>query len=238
MSTATPVPIATTPRPAAVTLRWYGHSTFLITSSQGTKILTDPMPTNMGYDIKPIDGVDIVTIGHEHSDHNNTKLATGNPIVLRGLAGREWATVDQKVKDVTIRNVPTFHDNSQGTQRGKNSAFAFELDGLRIVHLSDLGHILSQEQAAAIGPVDVLLIPVGGFYTIDGAQATQVVQQLSPKIVVPMHYKTPRLSTDWPGTGVEPFLEGKKVDRPNNTTITISKTTLPQATTVVVLNYE
>lgn len=242
---AVPTPAPTMPSlphstaPAGkTTLQWLGHSTFLLTSSQGTRVLLDPMPLNMGYNVAPIPGVDAITVGHEHSDHNNVGLASGSPTVIRGLVGGDWAKIEQRVKDIAIRNLPTFHDEKEGKERGKNSVFLFEVDGLRLVHLSDLGHLLSAEQVRALKPVDVLMIPVGGFYTIDATQASQVVEQLSPKIVLPMHYKTPRLRADWPGSGVEPFLSGKKVERPDTNTLSLSPATLPQATTVVVLNYE
>ncbi|MFC1966013.1 MBL fold metallo-hydrolase [Chloroflexota bacterium] len=111
-----------------------------------------------------------------------------------------------------------------------------EVDGL--VHMGDLGHILTPESVTAIGAVDAVLIPIGGNYTIDATAAIQVVDQLSPSMVIPMHYKTPKMSADWPGVGVDPFLEGKKVDRLNSTVVELSTSTLPSETTVVVLNYE
>ncbi len=226
----------------ALQLRWFGQSTFLLTSSIGTKILMDPVNAQTGYNITPINGVDVVTITHEHSDHNNVSLAPGNPLVLHGLSTSGWNAIDQTVKGVRIISpspaVPFYHDNTSGTQRGRNTVFIFEVDGLRIAHLGDLGHTLSPEAISAIGPVDVIMIPVGGSYTIDAAAATTVVDQLKPKIVIPMHYKTPVMSANWPGTTADAFLTGKNVQRPNSTSINISKSTLPTQTTVVVLNYQ
>lgn len=179
---------------------------------------------------------------HEHSDHNNVGLATGSPLILRGLSSNGWNTIDQRVKDIRISSVspanPVYHDSQQGAQRGRNTIFIVEVDGLRLAHLGDLGHVLTPEIIRAMGAVDVVLIPVGGAYTIDASGASQVVGQLNARVVIPMHYKTPKLQSNWPGVGVEPFLEGKKVERLNSTVIRLSHLALPAQTTVVVLNYE
>ena len=239
--TPSPTPI---PAPAPqVQIQWLGQSIFLITSSQGTKILADPSVAAVGYAVTPIEGVDVITVSHEHTDHNNVSLATGSPMILRGLISTSWNTVDQRVKDVHIFSIspanPIYHDNTQGSQRGRNSIFVFEMDGLRIAHLGDLGHVLSQESVQALGAIDAVLVPVGGAYTIDAAGATQVVNQLNPRIVIPMHYKTPKVPATWPGTGVEPFLDGKNlVERPNSSVAKLSRTSLPTQTTIVILNYE
>ncbi len=238
--TVTPTP-TTTSAPTAQ-LQWLGHSGFLLTSSQGTRILIDPPSAGTGYVIAPIAGVDAVLVSHEHSDHSNVGLATGSPLILRGLTSNGWNTIDQQVKDVRIYSVspasPVYHDNQQGAQRGRNTIFILEVDGLRLAHFGDLGHVLTPEIIQAMGAVDAVLIPVGGYYTIDAIGATQVVGQLNPLVIIPMHYKTPRIRADWPGTGVEPFLEGKWAERPNSSVIMLSQPTLPAQTTVVVLNYE
>ncbi|MDP2728416.1 MAG: MBL fold metallo-hydrolase [Dehalococcoidia bacterium] len=222
----------------ATSLRWLGHSTFLLTTASGTRILMDPIPESYGYNGLQLDGVEAVTITHEHLDHVNVGMAAGNPLVLRGLSGGDWARIDRKVKDVTVRSVGSYHDDSRGSRLGKNAIFVFEADDMRIVHLGDLGQVLSQDQVSTLKPVDILLIPVGGFYTIDAARATQVVEQLTPRVVIPMHYKTPKLRPDWPGVGVEDFLAGKKVQRAGSSTYVISKDTLPGETTTVVLSSE
>ena len=234
---------APTMNPAATTqLQWLGHAGFLLTSSQGTRILIDPPNAGIGYEIAPIAGVDAVLVSHEHFDHNNVGLATGSPLILRGLTSSGWNTIDQMVKDVRIYSVspvnPVYHDDQQGAQRGRNTIFVLEVDGLRLAHFGDQGHILTPEIIQAMGAVDVVLIPVGGHYTIDAVEATQVVGQINPLVVIPMHYKTPKMGADWPGTGVEPFLEGKTVEHPDSTVISLSRPTLPDQTTVVVLNYE
>jgi L-ascorbate metabolism protein UlaG (beta-lactamase superfamily) len=192
--------------------------------------------------VPSIDGVDAVLVSHEHADHNNVNLATGNPVVLRGLIAAGWNPIDQVVKDTHVSTmsppVPIFHDNQEGSQRGRNSIFIIEVDGLRLVHLGDLGHVLTAEAIKAIGRADIVLVPVGGVYTIDANAASQVISQLNPRIAVPMHYKTLRMQANWPGAGVEPFLQGKTVERPNSSRINISSATLPAQPTVVLLNYE
>ena len=239
-SVPTATPTATpTPGPAAQ-LQYLGHSAFLLTSSRGSKILIDPPSASTGYVIAPIDGVDAVLVTHEHSDHNNVAVATGSPLILRGLSATGWNEINQKVGDegeVGIRSLAVYHDNTQGSARGRNTVFIIEVDGLRIAHMGDLGHLLTADQVTAMGAIDVLMIPVGGNYTIDAAVATQVVAQLgNPKTVVPMHYKTEARPT-WPGEGVDPFLVNKTVQRPGTTTLRLSRALLPAQSTVTVLNF-
>jgi L-ascorbate metabolism protein UlaG (beta-lactamase superfamily) len=169
-------------------------------------------------------------------------MATGNPLVIRGLTATGWNTVDQTVKDARVFSispaVPVYHDSQQGAQRNRNSIFVIEVDGLRIAHLGDLGHVLDAAALNALGKLDVVLVPVGGVFTLDAPGATQVIGQLGSRIAVPMHYKTPRMQANWPGAGVEPFLAGKRVERPGSATLKLSRASLPSETTVVLLNYE
>jgi L-ascorbate metabolism protein UlaG (beta-lactamase superfamily) len=195
-------------------LRWYGHSFFLLTTTAGTKVAFDPHAISE-YGAPPL-SPDIVVMSHNHDDHNRKEiLANGDSkdlkafhgITQKGKAG-EWAKIDEKVKDVRVRNVPTYHDAEEGAKRGKNSIFIIEADGLKICHLGDLGHELNEEQVAAIGAVDVLMVPVGGIYTINGETAKKVVAQLKPRLfVIPMHYGT-RVYTDI--LPPDEFLEGQK----------------------------
>lgn len=219
-------------------LRWYGQSTFTLTTPGGVKILMDPMGPETGYGLSPIEGINVVTVSHEHFDHNNIALATGSPTVLRGLEAGGWATIRETIGDVAIRNVATYHDESSGAERGLNSIFVFEVGGMHLVHLGDLGHVLSADQVAAIGPVDILMIPVGGVFTIDAGAATRVMEQLSPPVIIPMHYKTADLSPGLPLAPVDNFLSGKQVQRVGSNTITIAAEALPEAPTVMVLDYE
>ena len=150
-------------------VKWLGHSSFLITADDGTKIITDPYtPGMMGVNYESVkDVADIVTVSHEHGDHNAVDKLPGNPQAVRG-------TGVKAVKGIEFKGTAAFHDPSRGGQRGANTIFCFTVDGVRVCHLGDLGHQLTDAEVAEVGPVDVLLAPVGGSFTIDAAGATQV----------------------------------------------------------------
>jgi len=182
-------------------IRWLGHAAFLITADEGTRVITDPYQTRSGFNYGRITEVaDIVTISHEHADHNYTGDIQGNPVLLRGAGVQE-------ARGIRFRGIASYHDNNTGASRGENTIFCFALEGIDVCHLGDLGHLLDEPTVAEIGPVDVLLIPVGGYFTIDAEAATRVCNQLNPNVIIPMHFKTPKL--DLPITKVDPFLEGK-----------------------------
>ncbi|MGQ9523280.1 MAG: MBL fold metallo-hydrolase [Armatimonadota bacterium] len=211
-----------------VQVTWLGHACFRLVPSSGPIVVTDPFPPNVGAYPQRKPKADVVTISHEHFDHNATDQVTGPFTVVRGSATRE-------VKGVSFRGVATYHDTSRGSQRGPNTVFVFRLDAITFCHLGDLGHVLTPEQVRAIGPVDVLMIPVGGYYTIDGKTAQRVVQQLKPKVVFPMHYKTKLLSPSNPISGVASFLEGQpRVRRLKGDTISLTAGHLPSETTIYV----
>jgi L-ascorbate metabolism protein UlaG (beta-lactamase superfamily) len=212
-------------------VKWYGHAAFLITSDLGAKIITDPYePGAFGGAIAygPIpDQADIVLVSHDHADHNFVQGLKGKPQVIKG-------TGSHKVKNLEFKGFAAYHDGRKGSERGQNTIFCFSVDGVRICHLGDLGHVPSDPEAKQIGPVDLLLIPVGGVYTIDPAQATQTAQKLSPKIVIPMHYKTPRCG--FPLALVEDFTSGKAgVKKIKDSEVEIKKESLPQYTEIIVL---
>lgn len=163
-------------------IEWLGHACFLITGRTGVRLVTDPFNEQVGYPVPRVHA-DIVTVSHDHFDHNATQYIKGNPIVVRNPG-------EHSVKGVPIKGVATFHDRAQGKDRGPNTAFKITVDGVSVCHLGDLGHILEQNQLAALGRVDVLLVPVGGTYTIDPQEAAEVVKQINPVVVIPMHYKT------------------------------------------------
>jgi len=236
-------PSAPEAKAATMTLTWWGQSTFVLKTSTGLNALLDPTGSGTGYKIPTLDGMDLVTVSHEHSDHNAVSLASGSPLVLKGLAGSDWAKIDQTVKGVRVRTVGVYHDGAQGGQRGKNAIFIFDVEGLRVAHLGDLGHTLSPEQIKDIGPVDVILIPVGGYYTIDAKAAVEVVNQLNPRIVVPMHVKTPDLAASLAGVlaPVDDFIKamgGQASVTQAEQTVTIEKSKLPAGRTVLVLKYK
>ncbi len=223
-----------------VLIRWFGQACFMLESSKGTKVLIDPFG-DIGYTFPTI-VPDIVTISHEHFDHNNTDPIQGSPEILRGLTkdAKDWNNVNKKISDVSIFNVPVYHDKTQGNQRGKNSVFIYDVDGLRFVHLGDLGHLLLDDQIKKIGKVDVLMIPVGGVYTVDGQEASKVVEQLNPKVVLPMHYKTPVLTFEL--NTIDAFLSasgGKdNVKRVEGNVFGLDKEHLPAKQEIVVLDFE
>jgi len=218
-----------------VEIQWLGHACFLLTSPGGTRVVTDPFNEQVGYKVKQV-AADLVTVSHEHFDHNHVQVASGSPQVVRALApGGDWANPSARVGDVMVSMVPTFHDGEKGAKRGKNGCFVLDMGGLRVVHLGDLGHPLSPEQSGAFGSVDVLLTPVGGFYTIGPAEADRVIDLLKPRIVIPMHFKT-AANPDWPIAGVDEFLRGKEgVRRPGGSVARVEKGQLPVKTEYWVL---
>jgi L-ascorbate metabolism protein UlaG (beta-lactamase superfamily) len=234
---ASPTPrVEATADAGATGLRWFGQAMFLLTSPGGTRILLDPY-NNIGYPIPPASETQAAaaTISHEHGDHNNGALA-GPGEVLKGLTADGWATIDRTFGDVRIRVVQSFHDNAGGAQRGRNAIFVYETAGLKLVHLGDLGHRLTDDQLRAIGgSADVVMVPVGGGFTVGAPEATEVVAQLAPKLVFPMHYKTPAISLNI--ATVDAFLEGKTVQRVGSTNLRLAKSSLPAQMTVSVLDY-
>jgi len=219
----------------ALTIKWLGHACFLITTLGGTNIVFDPFGPGLGYK-PPAVKADVAFVSHSHFDHNAVNVLSGNPRVVGPLSGTKKASGTIKVGNdtITYKAILTYHDNSQGRQRGTNTVHVIQVHGVRICHLGDLGHLLTKEQIKDIGAVDVLMIPVGSVYTIDGQQAREVVAQLKPKIVIPMHYKTRDLIMNL--KSADEFLKNyKNVQHKNK--LQVSKDTLPKETTVVVLKY-
>lgn len=230
-------PTATT-QEAPVTVRYFGQSFFLLTSG-GLRIAIDPFG-DIGYPFPSVTG-DVVLVTHEHRDHNNVGLVGGAPRILRGLTegGRGWAKIYERIAGTLFYTVPSFHDDQFGTARGLNAIFVIETGGFRIAHLGDLGQpFLSEGVLRAIGRADILMIPVGGApFTIGAREATHVVEQIRPRIVIPMHYRT-AVRPDWPGTDERPFLEGKpNVRRLESNTLTVARDHLPATTQIVVMNW-
>ncbi|NLW07536.1 MAG: MBL fold metallo-hydrolase [Clostridia bacterium] len=186
---------------------WLGHASFLLESPAGVRLVTDPF----GPEVLPVPDVsaDIVTVSHEHFDHNHLKTVKGDPQVWRGLTadGKDWEKLDKTYKDIRAYTVATYHDEAMGAKRGKNAVFVFEIGKLRLAHLGDLGHVLNEEQVKEIGSIDVLMLPVGGTFTIDADQAWQVVEALKPRVVVPMHYLLDGMK-DFPIAPVSNFTGG------------------------------
>lgn len=176
-----------------VTITWLGHACFLLKDSKGTAVVTDPFNADVGYPLPRVQAK-VVLISHDHFDHNNSGVIGGAPKVLPIV--REGIPISVAVDQagLTFTAVPVYHDEHKGADRGPNTIYIWEMDGLRFCHAGDLGHTLDAEQIKAVGKVDVLMIPVGGFFTIDANKAATVAEQLKAKIVFPMHYKTALLA--------------------------------------------
>ena len=213
-------------------VKWLGHAAFLITSDEGTKVVTDPYQSGQfGLDYGKIeDAADIVVVSHDHADHNYVQGVPGSPQVVKGSG-------TQQAKGIEFKGIASYHDDSGGGQRGPNDIFCFTVNGVRVCHLGDLGHMLSEQQFAEIGEVDVLLTPMAGNFTIDAATASRTVERIKPRVVIPMHFKTGKCSS-FPVTDVEPFLAGKKnVKRMDTVEVEFKQGQLPEATEIVVLKH-
>ena len=212
-------------------LTYFGHSSFLIEAADGTRVILDPY-RHGSFDgalrYGPIDEpADVVAASHTHDDHGAADTIPGDPLVL-------VHPVAETVGAVKITGVQVAHDEAGGKKRGKNTIIVVDDGDVRLVHLGDLGHTLDDATVQAIGRVDVLLVPVGGFFTIDHKEAAQVVDTLDPHIVIPMHYKTDLV--DFPIATEEPFLETQAgVERKTVPTLEVSGTNLPAKRSVIVL---
>jgi L-ascorbate metabolism protein UlaG (beta-lactamase superfamily) len=209
-------------------VKFLGHASFLITSKTGIRIMTDPYKPGCfdgGIKYDPItEEADIVTISHEHDDHNCTDIR-GNPIFVRG-------TEKQDIKGIEITGTSVFHDESGGTERGENTIFKMKVDGMNIVHLGDLGHPLSDQDVKKIGSVDILFVPIGGYFTIDSELAESTVNKLNPRIVVPMHFKTDKCG--FPIAPIDDYIRNKDVKQCDGE-CEINKDQLPDKMTTYVL---
>lgn len=169
-------------------IRYLGHSCFLMTDSAGTAVVCDPYDSSVGIAMPPVKA-DIVTLSHHHYDHDNAAAVGGLPVVIDSARGYLY----QGVKVDAYRS---FHDDKGGTLRGNNIIFKYRMDGLNVCHMGDLGESFKPELVKALAPVDVLLIPVGGNYTIDAAEAKRYIEGIKPSVVIPMHYFVDGLKVD------------------------------------------
>jgi len=214
-------------------IKWYGHAAFKITTDKGVRIIIDPYESGsfggaLAYG-KITDEADIVLISHDHDDHNYTKDIKGKFTQIKKAGSHN-------VKDIKIKAIPTHHDPSKGKERGDNLVFVIEADGLTLAHMGDLGHMLEKGTVGEIGKVDVLLLPVGGTYTVDAGEATRVVHDIKPAIIIPMHFKTEKC--DFPIAKVEEFTAGKAgVKAVNSSEIEVNKTGLPAEPEIIVMKY-
>jgi L-ascorbate metabolism protein UlaG (beta-lactamase superfamily) len=209
-------------------ITWLGHSCFRLKGSRGI-VITDPCPPETGYVLgKP--AARIVTVSHQHPDHNYTQGIEGKPKIIDRPG-------EYEISDILILGLNTYHDGEQGFQRGRNIVFVTQIDDVSICHLGDLGHSLGAQQIEQLKPVDVLLLPVGGKFTIDAAAAVSIVRQLEPKFVIPMHYKTPALKGLELDT-VDKFLNeigvSNVVSQPK---VMVTRSAMPESMQVVLLDY-
>jgi L-ascorbate metabolism protein UlaG (beta-lactamase superfamily) len=211
-------------------ITWVGHACFLI-EGQGGRVLTDPYDKKVPY--RPPDfEVDVVLVSHEHSDHNAVERVKGTPTVLRG-AGEHAA------HGMDFRGISSFHDEAEGRKRGTNTIFVFQMEGIRLVHLGDLGHPLTKDQSEALADVDVVFVPVGGFFTIGADEAAALVQSLlKARVVIPMHFKTDRLPIVFPIASVDKFAKRmENVRRIGSSEVTLTRTSLPKSQEVWILEH-
>lgn len=212
-------------------LAYYGHSSFLLEAADGTRLILDPYRSGaFGGALRyaPIgESADAVIASHAHDDHGATDTIPGQPQVF-------VHPTEARVGQWRITGVAASHDREGGASRGENTLTVLDDGELRVVHLGDLGHILDQATIEALGSVDILLVPVGGHFTIDHDEAAAVVDSLAPRVVIPMHYKTAKV--DFPIGPVEPFLATQKaVRREAGATIELSRASLPSERTTIVL---
>lgn len=205
---------------------WYGQACFKLKTKE-VAVLCDPYDFSIG--IKPDKAweADIVTISHNHYDHNNIQAVLGNPFVIDSPG-------EYEIKGISIFGFQTFHDNKKGLERGQNTIFVFDIEGIRVAHLGDLGHSLSEEILEQMNGIDILLIPVGGVYTLSLKEALEVISDVEPKIIIPMHYKVPGLNLDIRSLdefAKEVGLTGKEaIDK-----LSINKKTLPEEEEIIIL---
>jgi L-ascorbate metabolism protein UlaG (beta-lactamase superfamily) len=212
-------------------ITYLGHSSFRI-KGKTTTLVTDPYASEeVGLKFPKHVAADIVTVSHDHADHNVVDQIEGPPYVLHGPG-------EYEIKGVGVIGISTYHDEEKGEKRGKNTIYRMEMDGINIVHLGDLGHTLSADIVDELDGVDILMVPVGGIYTVDPAKAVEIINELEPSIVLPMHYGRPELVAKTYGelSTLAAFLKeiGKQevVAQPK---LSITKDKLPEQMQVVVL---
>jgi len=212
-------------------IEWLGHSCFLVTTKGGARILFDPYDDTVGYS-RPEKEVDVVVVSHQHFDHNNLDRITGSFTVVDKPGVHTFG-------EVTIECIPTFHDHSSGAHRGENLVSVLSVRGIRLCHMGDLGSIPGDEVMDKIKGVEILLIPVGGHYTIDAKEALELCERIEPNIIIPMHFRTP--ATDMDIAPLHEFLDavGREYDvsYPGQCYLNIDLATLKKRTRIVVMEY-
>jgi L-ascorbate metabolism protein UlaG (beta-lactamase superfamily) len=224
-----------------VKLRWFGNSFFQIESTLGKTVVFDPHAIPV-FQPQPLTA-DVILISHEHSDHTQVELIRERKASreFRGLKlvnkKLDWNLVNEKVGAISVRSVGVYHDNNDGFQRGKVAAFIVEVDGLKFCHLGDIGHVPTDAQAKLIGPIDILMVPVGGIYTLNGEGAKATVEKLKPRLyALPMHYGVPGFDEL---LSPEEFLDGKLPVKktPETNELTINPEMQAEKPTIIMLGW-
>ena len=208
-------------------ITWLGHSCFRIKGKDAI-VITDPCHPSLGYTLGKLQA-DIVTLSHFHPGHSYSEAITSEFKEIRGPG-------EYELKGIFITGIATFHDSEQGNKLGRNTVYVLEMDGMTLCHMGDLGHLPASQLMEAIGDVDVLFLPVGGVSTIAGSTAAEIVRHLSPKIVIPMHYKTSAEVKDF--EPVDRFLKELSIkEMVSQPKLSINRSTLPTSTQVTILDY-
>lgn len=213
-------------------ISWFGHSTFKLQGKIGSEtisVITDPyQPEKVGLKLPRLEA-EIVTISHDHDDHNNVEAVKGDPFIIKGAG-------EYEVKGIFVEGVFSYHDQSQGKERGTNIIYRFEIEDISVTHLGDLGTELDNKQLERLEGTDILLVPVGGVYTINAEAAVKVINQIEPRIVIPMHYQVPGLKFKL--DALETFIKAIGVKPRQEEKLKILKKELPQDNMeVVVLSF-
>jgi L-ascorbate metabolism protein UlaG (beta-lactamase superfamily) len=209
-------------------INFLGHACFLLRGRK-VRVLTDPFGQSIGLRQRKVKA-DIVTLSHQHDDHNDLSRVEGEPMVIQGPG-------EYEIKEVSILGISTYHDEEEGKLRGKNTIYVIDIDDLRVCHLGDLGHELSQQQLDQLDGVDVLLVPVGGFYTLEAKKALEIIKQIGPTIVIPMHFKTKGMTAAFDKLiSVDEFLQLAGINGVRKEkSLSLKKTELPEEMEIVLL---
>ncbi len=201
-------------------ITWQGHSCFKIQDKigpEGLTLVTDPYNPSLGLKLPNFEA-DIITVSHDHDDHNNIKGLRGTPKIIQSAG-------EYDIKGIMVEGILAYHDAKQGAERGTNIIYRIEMDDITLCHLGDLGHVLDNKQLERLEGIDILFVPVGGKYTLDAKQAVEVISQIEPRIVIPMHYKTKDVKLDI--EGVEKFIKELGLEPTHEEKLKINKKDLP-----------
>ena len=210
-------------------ITYLGHSSFKL-KGRSASLITDPFSSDMVGIKFPKNSAEIVTISHQHEDHNNIAAISDIKKIIDGPG-------EYEISGVSVIGVSVYHDDKKGAERGKNTIYIIEMDEVRSVHLGDIGHTLSEDIIEELGTVDILMIPVGGVYTINSTQAAEMVRAIEPNIVIPMHYKVDGMNESTFGNlaKLEEFMDQVNLTVEKLDKLSVKKSELTDDKKVVVL---